>query len=177
VILLLLAAAVTDSSVTAVTAQYDHLCVHSGPTAAAILGAADREGWSSTMVRAPKDFDPAHKRWKQAVDGPVVLSAYQNSAGGDVFVSCGIAVSAARPRLDAAVGAMTGVTPAVTFPNASTRLTIRANGRWRDPAAMPRADFAAAKAAGEVYSIMTTTAPDRAALFSLNILPAATAMP
>ena len=149
-----------------VVAAYTHRCVGPEHTPADILSRARADGWrdaTGTSDDSQSVSDPS---------GAMTSRVTESGAGDERFITCGIETRSDLHDITDATSAMLGLQPAFRGKGAATFLALREQGAWKNPAGMDRAAFAAAKADGDVYSVMTREGAARSALFSLNIRPA-----
>jgi hypothetical protein len=172
ILMAVLAAVTAPATDKIMVTAYDQLCVP-GSASQAVLSRADRDGWQSSGPDKPKDFDTAADRFKTVGTATLKLSARETSGPGERFVTCGISVATAQPDLAADVQTMLGFAPALHFGTSANFFALRENDRWLDGSQLTGKDFAAAKAAGKFYSLLTLSHEGGSSVLSLQALPIA----
>ncbi|WP_152616605.1 hypothetical protein [Sphingomonas sp. ERG5] len=172
ILMAVLAAVTAPATDKIMMTAYDQLCVP-GSASQAVLSRADQAGWQSSGPGKPKDFDPSADRFKPVGTAILKLSARETGGHGELFVTCGISAATAQPDLVSDVQAMLGFAPALSFGTSANFFALRENDRWLDGSKLTGKDFAAAKAAGKFYSLLTLSHDGGAAVLSFQVLPTA----
>jgi hypothetical protein len=163
--------AASQASAVSMVSSFTALCVNGGPTAAAILSRADHAGWRASGDDLPAGFDPATDRIRRDGGSTIKLSVHENTVGTERFESCGVSAASAIPDTISTVQTMLGFAPAIRMGSSATFLATHDAAGWHDTSKLDRAAFSTAKAAGQVYSVMTNVSETGAAVFSLNPRP------
>ncbi|MGH6617382.1 hypothetical protein [Sphingomonas sp.] len=172
ILMAVLAAVTAPATDKIMITAYDQLCVP-GSASQAVLARADQDGWQRSGPGKPKDFDVTADRFKVVGTATLTLNARDTNVPGVRFVTCGISVATAQPDLASDLQAMLGFGPALHFGTSANFFALRENGRWRDGSTLSGKDFAAAKAAGKFYSLLTLSHEGGAVVLSFEALPTA----
>ncbi len=174
ILMAVLAAVTAPATDKIMVTAYDQLCVP-GSASQAVLSRADRDGWQNDGPGKPKDFDATADRFKVVGTATLKLSARETSARDERFVTCGISAATAQPDLVSDVQTMLGFAPALNFGTSANFFALRENDRWLDGSKLTGKEFAAAKAAGKFYSLLTLSHDGGASVLSFQALPIAQA--
>lgn len=170
ILMAVLAAVTAPATDKIMVTAYDQLCVPGSPSQT-VLSHADQDGWQSSGPDKPKDFDVTADRFKIFGTAILRLNARDTNEPSARFVTCGISVTTAQPDLASDVQAMLGFAPALHFGTSANFFALRENGRWQDGSMLSGKDFAAAKAAGKFYSLLTLSHEGGACVLSFQALP------
>lgn len=172
ILMAVLAAVTAPATDKIMITAYDQLCMP-GSASQAVLSRADHEGWQSSGPGKPKDFDAAADRFKTVGAATLKLSARETSGAGERFVTCGISAATAQPDLASDVQTLLGFAPAFNFGTSANFFALRENNRWLDGSKLTGKDFAAAKAAGKFYSLLTLSHDGGSSVLMFQALPIA----
>jgi hypothetical protein len=174
ILMAVLAAVTAPATDKIMVTAYDEFCVP-GRAAQTVLSNADQDGWQSSGPGKPKDFDVTADRFKVVGTAILRLNARDTNEPSARFVTCGISVTTAQPDLASDVQAMLGFAPALHFGTSANFFALRENDQWLDGSKLTGKEFAAAKAAGKFYSLMTLSHEGGASVLSFQALPTAQA--
>lgn len=146
------------------------LCLPADPgaTAATILAQADAGGWHRT------DGTPASadKRTASGSDGTMDLGVDDSASAGEVHEACAITLHRADPALAAMLRARLGFAPGFDAAGSATFYALRTAQGWRDGKGIGTPAFAAAKKAGDFFSLMVLgSTGQEPVVMALHVLP------
>jgi len=165
------AAASTAMPLPPIVADFESFCEAQGQSTQAILAQADQAGWKSTATGAPKDIDPATQRLKNSDQGLLKLTVSTTQSAGERRQGCGLTSTSAVPSIVAAAQAALGFKPVLDMGTAATFFAVRNGSAWQSGAGLKPSEFAAAKAAGNFFSIVASTTDTGATIFALHVMP------